>query len=193
MQYACYGYRYRYCYCYCIAFHCIVLYCIAWRHTLRPTPGERRGAAFTAHLPTQVFDHDRITRDDSLGSAAVDLTRLRQAREVEVEKPLSSKGTVSLVLTWTPRGHTAPPPDPALAVLGTLQVRLKGASGLRGADLNGLSDPYAVLTLRGVKHKSKTISKSLNPRWDETFSFEGSLGELTDQPMQLEVLCCLQC
>ena len=50
-----------------------------------------------------------------------------------------------------------------------------------------------MLTLRGVKHKSKTISKSLNPRWDETFSFEGSLGELTDQPMQLEVLFYLQC
>ena len=146
-----------------------------------------RVATVTAHLPTQIFDHDRITRDDSLGTAMVDLTRTRRTREVEVEVPLSSKGSVLLRLLWTPHGHTTPPPDPALAVLGTLHVRLKGANGLRGADLNGLSDPYAVLTLHGVKHKSKTISKSLNPRWDETFCFEGSLGELTDQPMQLEV------
>ena len=48
-----------------------------------------------------------------------------------------------------------------------------------------------MLTLRGVKHKSKTISKSLNPLWDETCSFEGSLGELTDQPMLLEVWYCI--
>lgn len=70
---------------------------------------------------------------------------------------------------------------------GTLRVTLRRASGLAAGDLNGLSDPYALLLLRGVKHKSKTVNRSLSPRWDETFSFEGSLAELTAEALLLEV------
>ena len=52
------------------------------------------------------------------------------------------------------------------------------ATGLKSADLNGKSDPYVRLTLAGQQAKSKTIMKSLDPQWDETFEFVGVRGEL---------------
>ena len=52
------------------------------------------------------------------------------------------------------------------------------ATGIKSADLNGKSDPYVRLTLAGQQAKSKTIMKSLDPQWDETFEFVGVRGEL---------------
>ena len=52
------------------------------------------------------------------------------------------------------------------------------ATGLKSADLNGKSDPYVRLTLAGQQAKSKTLMKSLDPQWDETFEFVGVRGEL---------------
>ena len=68
---------------------------------------------------------------------------------------------------------------------GSLLVHLSHATNLKAMDRNGFSDPYVKLTLRGQTHKSKTIKKSLNPRWDDHFEFKGVLGELLEQPMQL--------
>jgi len=65
---------------------------------------------------------------------------------------------------------------------------LKGASGLRSADLNGKSDPYVTLSLCGVQHRSRVVPRSLNPRWDEMFEFEGSLRDLTSELLQVVVL-----
>jgi len=138
-------------------------------------------------LQLEIFDKDRITRDDSLGSASVSLFDLRSVREKVVEAELSTKGRVSLVITWTARGDAPPPPDPALMRTGTIQVKLQGAAGLKAADLNGKSDPYAVLSLCGKQHKSTTVSKSLDPRWNETFTFEGTLGDLTSESLQIAI------
>ena len=61
---------------------------------------------------------------------------------------------------------------------GKLTFKIIGAKGLKSADLNGKSDPYAVLTYisnRGKnnqKYKTKTIKKTLNPEWNETFTFD---------------------
>ena len=47
---------------------------------------------------------------------------------------------------------------------------------LAARDLNGLSDPYVKITLLpDKKHRleTKIKMKTLNPRWDETFYFEG--------------------
>ena len=52
------------------------------------------------------------------------------------------------------------------------------ATGLKSADLNEKSDPYVRLTLAGQQAKSKTIMKSLDPQWDETFEFVGVRGKL---------------
>ena len=58
----------------------------------------------------------------------------------------------------------------------TYSLCLKGRD-LAARDLNGLSDPYVRITLLpDKKHRLETKIKrrTLNPRWNETFYFEGS-------------------
>lgn len=54
---------------------------------------------------------------------------------------------------------------------GILYVELISASSLTAADLNGLSDPYVVITCGGSAAKSKVIDATLNPEWDQKFFF----------------------
>ena len=49
------------------------------------------------------------------------------------------------------------------------------------------SDPFVKLSLCGANHKSKVVNNDLNPRWDQTFSFDGELRALTSEPLALEV------
>ena len=57
-----------------------------------------------------------------------------------------------------------------------MSVHVLSASGLKACDLNGLSDPYCVVTTRpeSKPKKAKTIvkKKTLNPVWSEVFVFE---------------------
>ena len=55
--------------------------------------------------------------------------------------------------------------------MSVLKVKLCNAVGLMSADANGLSDPYVKLTFAGETKKSETRYKTLNPVWDETFTF----------------------
>ena len=71
------------------------------------------------------------------------------------------------------------------AAVGTLHVRLARATGLKSADLNGFSDPYVKLTFNGVTQKSRIIKKTLDPEFNETFAFDGVLGELIRSPLLL--------
>ena len=47
--------------------------------------------------------------------------------------------------------------DKNLLVRGTLLVCLESAAGLMALDLDGKSDPYVVLSLRGEKHTSRKV------------------------------------
>ncbi|XP_055374583.1 multiple C2 and transmembrane domain-containing protein isoform X2 [Condylostylus longicornis] len=51
-----------------------------------------------------------------------------------------------------------------------LRIHLKHGSNLVAMDKSGTSDPYVKFKIGGrVLHKSKTISRDLNPIWDEVF------------------------
>ncbi|XP_028754994.1 C2 and GRAM domain-containing protein At1g03370 isoform X2 [Neltuma alba] len=52
-----------------------------------------------------------------------------------------------------------------------LVVRVIEAKNLPPTDPNGLSDPYVRIQLGRQKFKTKVVKKSLNPKWDEEFSF----------------------
>lgn len=77
------------------------------------------------------------------------------------------------------QGLAAPvPPNFELSrVLGTLRVRIVEARGLIASDTNMLgkltsSDPYIVLRISdGPSVKTRTLAKTLEPRWDEKVSF----------------------
>jgi Ca2+-dependent lipid-binding protein len=69
---------------------------------------------------------------------------------------------------------------------GTLFVQLLKATQLIACDDNGLSDPYAKLSLGEQKQRSRTIQKTLNPVWrNEVFAFYGVLGRLVVEPLQM--------
>ncbi|EFC47791.1 predicted protein [Naegleria gruberi] len=53
-----------------------------------------------------------------------------------------------------------------------LHVTIEAGVDLVGADRNGLSDPYCKIIVNGaLPRKTKTIKKTLNPVWNETFKF----------------------
>jgi len=81
-----------------------------------------------------------------------------------------------------------------------LKVRIVGADGLRAADRGGKSDPY-VRIMFGPAHKAKQQKnpyaakslvqrKTVQPIWDEEFTFAGPLREMLAQPMQVNVYDC---
>lgn len=57
------------------------------------------------------------------------------------------------------------------AAAANLAVHVFEARGIRGADRNGSSDPYAVLYLGGRRLRTKTAQQTLFPWWDESFEF----------------------
>ncbi|KOO34783.1 protein snt-2 [Chrysochromulina tobinii] len=83
---------------------------------------------------------------------------------------------------------------------GSLQLCLRRAMGLVGVDMNGKSDPYAVIELVNpheiVKSKPKTKftstikAKTLNPVWNETFELNGTLTELVGRELLIRVFDC---
>lgn len=91
------------------------------------------------------------------------------------------RGCVIFDISFT---HVAP----HLLERGVLHVHLMHATNLKAADRNGLSDPYVKLSLWGQQHKSKTIKKTLEPKWDETFKFVGVLRDLISERLQLRVM-----
>ncbi|KXZ45677.1 hypothetical protein GPECTOR_52g74 [Gonium pectorale] len=51
---------------------------------------------------------------------------------------------------------------------GVLVLTLVSANNLRPADPNGLSDPYATVSVAACSFRSRTVAGSLDPVWEET-------------------------
>lgn len=82
-----------------------------------------------------------------------------------VPKSGTSMGTIELCLQY----------DPAAS---SLHISLHRAKGLKGMDINGLSDPFCKLNLLPVGAKSyrlrtRTVNKTVNPEFNETLTFYG--------------------
>ena len=116
-----------------------------------------------------------------MGDAQVSLDRLRGEDSLDFVEALSTQGFISFSVSWE-----ADVGGSKLDESGTLVVELVRATNLLSADRNGFSDPYVKLSLAGKTHKSKTIRKTLNPTWNETFGFTGSLRDMTAQPLELK-------
>ena len=67
-------------------------------------------------------------------------------------------------------------------------VQVKAAVGLMAADAGGTSDPYVVFTPGGGSvHKTHTVSKTVEPVWNEELSVSERLGKLLRAPACFEV------
>lgn len=77
-------------------------------------------------------------------------------------------------------GHSKGDPQTNSAYL--IKLELLAAKNLIGANLNGTSDPYAIITCSTEKRFSSMVPGSRNPMWGEEFNF--SVDEL---PVQINV------
>ena len=71
---------------------------------------------------------------------------------------------------------------------GVLRVNLRSASDLMIGDTNGLSDPYCKISIAGATQTSKTKYKTLNPEWNETLEFKGTLSTFIENDLTLEFM-----
>ena len=55
----------------------------------------------------------------------------------------------------------------------SVRVTIESGRGLLAADVGGTSDPYVKLQIAGEEFMTKTIRKTVNPDWDESFTVEG--------------------
>ena len=81
----------------------------------------------------------------------------------------------------------ARPSHEAMLGEGTLHVHLHRADGLGPRD-GGAADPFVRLSLAGNQRKSRTVSRTRDPVWDEHFELRGSLRQLLSEPMLLHAV-----
>jgi len=145
---------------------------------------------------------DRIMQSDEfLGSLSVDLRDFPPEVSHNIWRPLQGEkgvnvGDINLILTVTCYTKSNSPPlltnwssDPEREAqlsekydvrntsndwddIGHLTVKVLGAEGLASTDLNRSSDPFVVLELKNARVRTRTVTKSLNPEWNQIFQFD---------------------
>ena len=106
-------------------------------------------------------------------------------RSAAVRTPSLSLAATSA--TDTPLAEPHASPLKMCQLKGVLYVTICSASGLKAADDNGFSDPYVTLKLGSDEGRSRVRARTLNPKWDETFGFRGSIDEFTCHSLRLHV------
>ena len=148
-----------------------------------------------AALSFTVWEHDKVGRNDHLGSAEILLSQIAPGVPTPLRLELSTQGIIEVVVTLVTddaRGVGAVAMGAAKAAMGaaamgaaamgraatapheasgggTVTVRVVRATGLLAGDKNGSSDPYVVVHSAGGKQaKTSVKKKTLDPEWDET-------------------------
>ncbi|XP_068099035.1 synaptotagmin-1-like isoform X3 [Hyperolius riggenbachi] len=164
------------------------------RKTLNPTFNE----TFTFKIPyaelggktlvMSVYDFDRFSKHDAIGEARVHMNTVDLAHVIEewqdlvsAEKEEQEKlGDCCFSLRYVPTA-------------GKLTVIVLEAKNLKKMDVGGLSDPYVKIHLmqngKRLKKKKTTIKKNtLNPYYNESFSFEVPFEQIQKVQVVLTVL-----
>ena len=176
-------------------------------------PGERwRGAArwsmegFPSSSPVPSIPSDQVSLGEE--STAASKPKLRRAHSTRIglqgdedllqdedsnwslvsadpEIGLALKDMRGKISDHVDRTHRKQPKIADLEAEGTLYIQLLRARELMAADDNGLSDPYAKVSLGEDKQRSRKMKRTLNPVWhDEVFAFQGVLGQLVEHPLK---------
>eukprot|EP01059_Diplonema_ambulator_P033566 TRINITY_DN709_c0_g2_i2.p1 TRINITY_DN709_c0_g2~~TRINITY_DN709_c0_g2_i2.p1 ORF type:complete len:231 (+),score=61.33 TRINITY_DN709_c0_g2_i2:62-754(+) len=69
--------------------------------------------------------------------------------------------------------------------MGKLDVRIVGCRNLSNTETFGVSDPYVVVSCEGKKYRTTTKKQTLNPEWNEKFTF--MLADEASARLEMEV------
>ena len=137
-----------------------------------------------------VYDFDRFSKHDQIGLVKVPLNSVDLGRVVEEWRDLTSPesdsekenklGDICFSLRYVPTA-------------GKLTVVILEAKNLKKMDVGGLSDPYVKLALyqgtKRLKKKKTTIKKrTLNPYYNESFTFEVPFEQIQKVTMIITVV-----
>ncbi|XP_078387886.1 synaptotagmin-1-like [Cetorhinus maximus] len=164
------------------------------RKTLNPTFNE----SFTFKIPYSelggkilvmaVYDFDRFSKHDAIGEIRIPMSSIDLAHVIEEWRDLESAekeeqeklGDICFSLRYVPTA-------------GKLTVIVLEAKNLKKMDVGGLSDPYVKIHLmqngKRLKKKKTTIKKNtLNPYYNESFSFEVPFEQIQKVQVVITVL-----
>uniref|UniRef100_A0A673MMS8 Synaptotagmin n=1 Tax=Sinocyclocheilus rhinocerous TaxID=307959 RepID=A0A673MMS8_9TELE len=164
------------------------------RKTLNPVFNEQ----FTFKVPytelggktlvMTVYDFDRFSKHDAIGDVKVPMNKVDFSHVTEEWRDLQSAekeeqeklGDICLSLRYVPTA-------------GKLTVVILEAKNLKKMDVGGLSDPYVKIHLmqngKRLKKKKTTIKKNtLNPYYNESFSFEVPFEQIQKVQVVITVL-----
>ncbi|XP_014372744.1 synaptotagmin-5 [Alligator sinensis] len=139
-------------------------------------------------LVMAVYDFDRFSKHDAIGEVRVPMSSVDLAHIIEEWRDLQSPekeeheklGDICFSLRYVPTA-------------GKLTVIVLEAKNLKKMDMGGLSDPYVKIHLmqagKRLKKKKTTIKKNtLNPYYNESFSFEVPFEQIQKVQVVLTVL-----
>lgn len=111
------------------------------------------------------------TADDeafkSINTSRMSLNKFKDQFTQRTKTIMTKTPSLTSILTT----NTTPPPPALPEHVYWTEICIERGKDLAVKDLNGSSDPYVkVYYGTDEKHRSKTISKSLNPVWNEKFS-----------------------